>query len=109
MLNDYVEKRSTPRISVNVNCSIMLENGKETHTYSGVVKDISNDGICIRIENKDSLSSFIKEAKDLKVKFVAPVLDTLEKGVITVKLYERWTSERDNHIFVGGIYEICDN
>lgn len=105
-MGEYIEKRSTPRISVNVNCTIMVvADDKTEHSASGVVKDISNDGICVMVTDKRNLSVPIKNAKDIRITFVGPVKETLGKGTVTVKLYERWISERDDCLFLGGIYE----
>lgn len=105
-MNEYIEKRATQRISVNANCTIFVidENNSE-HMTNGVIKDISNDGMCVIITDAHSVSDFIRNAKEIRITFVGPVCKTLSKGMVTVRLYERWISERDNHLFLGGIYE----
>lgn len=105
-MGEYTEKRSTPRISVNVNCTILVvDENKAEHITSGVVKDISNDGICVMITDQRGTSDIVKNAKEIRITFVGPVHETLGKGTVTVKLYERWISERDDCLFLGGIYE----
>lgn len=98
------EKRTVPRISANVGCVVIIDNGKHAYQLNGMVKDISNEGICVVLDNADKVYDLIRESCSISISFTDPIGKTLSKETTQINLLSRWIHKENGHVFVGGLY-----
>lgn len=98
------DKRSIPRISANVSCMVNVDDGKHLHKFNGIVKDISQEGICIVLDNAEKTYDIIRQSYSITVQFVGPIDETLAKESFQITLLSKWYSKQDGQVYVGGLY-----
>lgn len=98
------EKRAVPRISANVNCIVFVDDGKHSYRFNGIVKDISEEGVCIILGYAEKTYDLIQKSQSIVVQFVGPVDDTLAKQSLNITLLSKWYKAEGENLLVGGLY-----
>ena len=100
------EKRSCPRISINTHCLVFIETSEVVYEIEGIVRDFSDGGLCISIENNSDNEYKLNRAEELRITFRGPISSSMEKADFTFVLNKRWVLKDDKIIRIGGKYEL---
>ena len=100
------EKRSYPRISINTHCLVFLETSDGVREVAGIVRDFSDGGLCISIENTPDNEKLLEDTSGIRVAFHGPASTSMEKAEFSFSLFERWTKAEEDGIRIGGEYEL---
>lgn len=100
------EKRSCPRVSINTHCLVFIETSETVYETEGIVRDFSDGGLCISIENNSDNENRLNRAEELRIMFRGPVSSSMEKADFTFAMNKKWILKDDDTIRIGGKYEL---
>lgn len=100
------EKRSCPRISINTHCIVFIETKESIYETEGIVRDFSDGGLCISIENSPNNEKLIEQSEELRVSFRGPASTSMEKADFSFSFLKKWILKEENAIRIGGTYEL---
>lgn len=99
------ERRSATRIEVNSECTVFLDINATVYETLGIVRDISNNGICVEIKNVDDNYIYARDADEIRLSFAMPT--EIKNGEPFVFEFEkRWIRNDELYVKMGGTYTL---